>query len=74
MKKTTALILAILTGLSIFLASAALTKAAEEDTCLVKWKKCWEEVMKADTSVFVTIAALTACDLEKIYCYLFKNF
>lgn len=74
MKKTTALILAILTGLSIFLASAALTRAAEEDTCLQKWKKCWAEVMKADTSVFVTMAALTACDLERIYCYLSQIF
>lgn len=74
MKKTIALVLAILTGLSISLTSAVLTRAAEEDICLVKWKKCWAEVMKADTSVFVTMAALTACDLEKISCYLSQIF
>ncbi|MGQ9801496.1 MAG: hypothetical protein ACUVRL_07530 [Candidatus Saccharicenans sp.] len=74
MRKATALVLAILAGLSIFLASPALARAAEEDPCLAEWKKCRAEVLKADTSVFVTMMALTTCDLEKIHCYLSQIF
>ncbi|HAR36517.1 MAG TPA: hypothetical protein DCR87_06410 [Acidobacteria bacterium] len=74
MRKAKALVLAILIGWSLFLASPALTGAEEEDSCLTEWRKCRAEAMKADTSVFVTTATLTACDLEKFYCYLARIF
>ncbi len=69
MKRTTALALTMVIGLSILLVSTSDLQAVE-DICQINWKKCRTEVLMSDLSTFVTFSALVACDLEKIACYL----
>jgi len=73
MKRKTALALTILLGLSILLLFPSETRAIE-DICLTNWKQCRKEVLMSDLSTFVTFAALVACDLEKMACYLTQKF
>lgn len=71
MKKTTALALAILMGLSILAAWPSDSQAKEENICDKIWYRCMVEVMLSDQGPIATCHALEACEMKRILCYIF---
>lgn len=70
MRKSTASVLALLIGLSIFLTSPLAAQTAKETICELIYARCRTIVLAADSGPVSTYYALQECEMARLACYL----